>query len=131
MKEGSNYIVLHLFVFILIIFTSINGSNSSFVSALEKDYSNFREKVSKAYTKKFCNSIGFGLSKDSALNFSIQENTKVFKKKKEMANINRELLAEEIAISVVENCGYPINLKGEKGIEEFKIEYLAKEKELN
>ena len=32
-----------------------------------------------------------------------------------------ELLANEIASSVVDQCGYPLNLSGEKGIIEFKI----------
>ena len=40
--------------------------------------------------------------------------------------INKELLAEEIGIEVVEKCGYPINLSGEKGILEFKNYYLSK-----
>ena len=88
-----------------------------------------RRKVSQSYTKKFCNSIGFGLSKDSAMNFSLKENNQVFNKRKEFKNINKELLAEEIAIEVVEKCGYPINLSGEKGILEFKSYYISKDKE--
>ena len=55
------------------------------------------------------------------MNFSFEENKQVFQKRKEFNNMNKELLAEEIAISVVEKCGYPINLSGEKGILEFKI----------
>ena len=47
-----------------------------------------------------------------------------------MIDINKEILAETIAISVIEKCGYPINLMGEKGIEEFKIYYLSKDKEI-
>ena len=61
------------------------------------------------------------------MNFSIEENNKVFEKKKEMKSINKELLAEEIANSVIEKCGYPINLYGEQGIEEFKSYYLSKD----
>ncbi|WP_225866551.1 hypothetical protein [Prochlorococcus sp. MIT 0801] len=99
------------------------------LSAAEIDPSVFIKKVSKSYTKKFCNAIGFGLSKESAMNFSLEENKQVFKKKKEINNINKELLAEEIAISVVEKCGYPINLLGEKGITEFKNYYLSKDQE--
>ena len=63
------------------------------------------------------------------MNFSIEENKQVFKKRKEINNINKELLAEEIAISVIEQCGYPINLTGEKGIQEFKSYYLSKDEE--
>ena len=63
------------------------------------------------------------------MNFSFEENKQVFKKRKEINNINKELLAEQIAISVIETCGYPINLSGEEGILEFKSYYLTKDKE--
>ena len=46
-----------------------------------------------------------------------------------MSTINKDELAEEIAISVIEKCGYPINLYGEEGILEFKSYYLSKDKE--
>ena len=62
------------------------------------------------------------------MNFSFEENKQVFKKRKEMSNINTELLAEEIAISVLEKCSYPINHTGEKGVQDFKNYYLIKEK---
>ena len=65
------------------------------------------------------------------MKFSIEENKQVFKKRKEMKNINKELLAEEIAISVIEKCGYPIKLTGEKGILEFKSYYLSQDKEFS
>ena len=98
--------------------------------ALASDDSSLIKKVSKSYTKKFCNAIGFGLSKESAMDFSIAENKQVFNNKKNINFISKELLAEEIASSVIETCGYPINLFGEKGIQEFKSYYLAKDKEL-
>ncbi len=61
------------------------------------------------------------------MNFSFEENKQVFKKRKEINNINKELLAEKIAISVVDKCGYPLNISGEKGILEFKAYYLSKD----
>ena len=99
--------------------------------ASESENSTFIKKFSKSYTNKFCNSIGFGLSKESAMNFSIEENMKVFKKRKEMKNINKESLAGELATSVIEQCGYPINLSGEEGILEFKSYYLEKDEEIS
>ena len=63
------------------------------------------------------------------MNFSLQENNQVFNNRKGFKNINKEVLAEEIAIGVIEKCGYPINLSGEKGIIEFKNYYLSKDKE--
>ncbi len=101
--------------------------NTDSLYASESDAQKLRAKVSRSYTNKFCNAIGFGLSKESAMDFSIAENKQVFKKRKGIYSIDKELLAEEIAISVIEECGYPINLSGEKGIMEFKNYYLTKD----
>ena len=129
MKKKLWKLICRLFAFIFIIFsTSFFQAETLF--ALEKNNSILIKKISKSYTKKFCNSIGFGLSKESAMNFSIKENNQVFKNKKDFSAINKELLAEEVAISVVEKCGYPINLSGEEGIIEFKKYYLSRDKEL-
>ena len=129
MREKLKKTTFMLFAFIFIIFSTINGFQTQQLFASEIDESILIKKVSQSYTKKFCNSIGFGLSKESAMNFSLKENNQVFKKRKEFNNIDKELLAEEIAIAVIEKCGYPINLSGDKGIEEFKNYYLAKEQE--
>ena len=129
MLKKTKLILIELIVFILIIFSTTIGSNKVIASTTTNDASKLMNKVSKSYSNKFCNSIAFGLSKESAMNFSIKENNQVFKKRKNINNINKELLAEEIAISVIENCGYPINLSGEKGILEFKSYYLSKDKE--
>ncbi len=127
MKEGFKKVSYGFFILLITIILSSN-INVKIVSATEKYDAKLIEKISKDYTKKFCNSIAFGLSKESAMNFSIAENKQVFKNKKGVNKIDKELLAEKIAISTVENCGYLINLKGEKGIEEFKSYYLDKEK---
>tara|TARA_B100000214_G_scaffold185603_1_gene133838 strand:- start:104 stop:505 length:402 start_codon:yes stop_codon:yes gene_type:complete len=127
MKDKFKKISLRLITFIFLIFSTSIIFHSEELFALDKDNSILIKKVSKSYTKKFCNSIGFGLSKESAMNFSLKENNQVFNKKKEFNDIDKELLAEKIAIDVVEKCGYPINLSGEKGILEFKSYYLSKD----
>ena len=119
-----------LFLFITIITTNIFSLNIDIASASEPKESKLIEKISKDYTNKFCNSIGFGLSKESAMNFSLIENKKVFEKKKDIRNIDPILIAEKISISVIEKCGYPINLTGESGINEFKTYYLQKYNDL-
>tara|TARA_Y100001968_G_C19159114_1_gene619906 strand:- start:324 stop:770 length:447 start_codon:yes stop_codon:yes gene_type:complete len=88
------------------------------------------ERVSKDYTNKFCNSIAFGLSKESAMQFANKENNMIFKKRKGMDTLNQDSLAHLISISVVENCGYLINLKGEKGIIGFEKDYISMNKSL-
>ena len=129
MREKLKKLIIRLLAIISIMCSTLIFFQTEVIYASESDQSVFIKKVSKSYTNKFCNSIGFGLSKESAMNFSIEENKQVFKKRKEINSINKELLAEEIAIAVIEKCGYPINLSGEKGILEFKNYYLSKDKE--
>ena len=129
MRERLKKKISILFSFLFIFFITLITFNGEVLYASENDNSIFLKKVSNAYTKKFCNSIGFGLSKESAMNFSLQENKQAFKKRKEINNVNKELLAEEIAISVVEQCGYPLGLFREEGIIEFKNYYLSKDYE--
>ena len=129
MRDKLKKINLRLSAIIFIMFSILIIFNAEEIYALESVNSVLIKKVSKSYTQKFCNSIGFGLSKESAMNFSLKENNQVFKKRKEFNNLNKELLAEEIAIAVVEKCGYPINLSGENGILEFKDYYISKDKD--
>ena len=129
MRDKLKKINLRLFAIIFMMFSILTIFNAEEIYALESVNSVLIKKVSKSYTQKFCNSIGFGLSKESAMNFSLKENNQVFKKRKGFNNLNKELLAEEIAIAVVEKCGYPINLSGENGILEFKDYYISKDKD--
>tara|TARA_Y100001968_G_scaffold328639_1_gene376221 strand:+ start:1638 stop:2030 length:393 start_codon:yes stop_codon:yes gene_type:complete len=129
MKDKLKRITLRLLVFILSISSTLIIFNTEELYATESVDSILIKKVSQSYTKKFCNSIGFGLSKESAMNFSLKENNQVFNKRKGFNDIDKELIAEEIAIAVVEKCGYPINLSGEKGVLEFKNYYLSKDKD--
>ena len=129
MKEKSNKIAFRQIILILFIFSTSIIFYTERLYASESADSVLIKKVSDSYTKKFCNSIGFGLSKESAMNFSLKENNQVFIKKKEFKNIDKELLADKIATAVVAKCGYPINLSGEQGVLEFKTYYLSKDQE--
>ena len=129
MKEKLNKIAFRLLMLTFFIFSTSIIFHTERLYASESADSVLIKKVSDSYTKKFCNSIGFGLSKESAMNFSLKENNQVFNKKKGFNNINKELLADKIALEVVEKCGYPINLSGEQGILEFKTYYLSKDQE--
>ena len=126
-KKEFKKIIKFIFALSFLICSTLIIFHTEKLYASESVESVLINKVSKSYTQKFCNSIGFGLSKESAMNFSLKENNQVFKKRKGFNYINKELLAEEIAISVVNKCGYPIDLSGEKGILEFKNYYLSKD----
>ena len=129
MNDKFKKITSMLFAFILFIYSTLAIVHTEELYASESNDSVLLKKVSQSYTKKFCNSIGFGLSKESAMNFSLAENNQVFNKRKDFNHINKELLAEEIANAVVIKCGYPINLSGEKGVKEFKSYYLSRDQD--
>ena len=126
MKDPLKKIIFRILPLIIIITTFTISFNVKTVSAEADQSSNLIKKITRDYTNKFCNSIAFGLSKESAMKFSLEENKKVFKKRKGIKDIDKELLVEEIANSIVENCGYPLDLSGETGIQEFKNYYQSK-----
>ena len=130
MNYALKKIISRLFAFVFFISSTLIIFHTEKLYASESAESALTKKISKSYTKKFCNAIGFGLSKESAMNFSLKETNQEFKKRKEFNNLNKDLLSETISIAVIEKCGYPIKLKGEKGIQEFKNYYLSKQNEL-
>ena len=129
MNNAFKKIISKLFAFVFFISSTLIIFHTEKLYASESAESALTKKISKSYTKKFCNAIGFGLSKESAMNFSLKETNQEFKKRKEFNNLNKDLLSETISIAVIEKCGYPLNLVGDKGIEEFKNYYLTKDSE--
>tara|TARA_Y100001968_G_C18912520_1_gene505918 strand:+ start:91 stop:453 length:363 start_codon:yes stop_codon:yes gene_type:complete len=68
------------------------------------------ERISKDFSKKFCNGIAFGLSQESAMNFAMKENMAIFKKKKGIENIDNKTLIAKVSMSVIDKCGYTLDL---------------------
>ena len=130
MKQKIKKLIGSFFLF-FILSGNIFFIQTDIAYSLEAKDSNLIEKISKDYTKKFCNSIGFGLSKESAMNFSYKENKQIFNKRKGIQNIDKEILANKIGLSVVDGCGYQLNLYGEEDIEEFANLYLSVDTERN
>ncbi len=128
MKQKIKKLIGSFFLFV-ILSGNIFFNQTDIANSLEANDSNLIEKISIDYTKKFCNSIGFGLSKESAMRFSFSENKEIFKNRKGIQNIDQELLSQKIASSVIDGCGYQLNLYGEKDIEEFANYYLSIERD--
>ena len=127
-REKVKNLFFESFPFLLIVIMVFFTFDVNLVLASDNQIPSLVNKIAKDYTKKFCNSIAFGLSKESAMNFSTSENKKVFKNRKGIDKIDKDLIAEEIARSVVYSCGYPIGMSGEKGVLDFKNFYLSKDK---
>ena len=126
--KASKKITFVILSIVFIFSLSFGLFNLKVFAYSEKQNNQLIDKISKDYTKKFCNGIGFGLSKESAMNFANKENNLTFHNKKGIDTINKELLANNIAISIIDTCGYPLNLKGEEGIKKFKNDYLSMNK---
>tara|TARA_Y100001968_G_scaffold331888_1_gene388113 strand:- start:664 stop:1083 length:420 start_codon:yes stop_codon:yes gene_type:complete len=113
-------------ILITIIITLLLHSPPSFASQSSlKEIDMLTLKLSKNYTNKFCNGIGFGLSKESALTFAIKENIQTFKNRKGISQINFNEVSDQVALGVIDKCGPAIGLSGKDGIEEFKDDFIA------
>ena len=84
MIDTLKKVFLRLFTLIFTIYSMLILLQTESLSAAEGIDNKLINKVSQSYTKKFCNAIGFGLSKESAMDFSLAENKQVFKKRKEL-----------------------------------------------
>ena len=107
-------------IFVFIIFKSFN---SSYVLAAEIEQSKiiqFQDKFSNNISRKFCNSIGFGLSRESSLKFSLIESNKEMAKSKFYNYLNKDKIIDQISTSIVDDCGYTLDLIGQKGVDVFR-----------
>ena len=85
-----------------------------------------QNRISKNFSKKFCNAIQNGLSKDEAMTSSIvkTENIVSFSYNPQKKWIEKEDLANQISINVVNECGWSFGLVGKEGINYFKSYFL-------
>ena len=85
-----------------------------------------QNRISKNFSKKFCNAIQNGLSKDEAMTSSIvkTENIVSFSYNPQKKWIEKEDLANQISIQVINKCGWSFGLIGKEGIDYFKSYFL-------
>ena len=85
-----------------------------------------QSRISNNFSKKFCNSIQNGLSKDEAMTSAIinTENIVSFSYNPQKKWIEKEDLANQISIKVINECGWSFGLVGREGINYFKSYFL-------
>ena len=85
-----------------------------------------QNRISKNFSKKFCSEIQNGLSKDEAMTSSIikTENIVSFSYNPQKKWIEKEDLANQISIKVINDCGWSFGLMGKEGIDYFKSYFL-------
>ncbi len=85
-----------------------------------------QRRISRNFSKKFCNAINNGLSKDEAMSSAIikTENIVSFLYNPQKKWLEKEDLANQISIKVINDCGLSFGLIGKEGIDYFKSYFL-------
>ena len=112
------------FVFFVVVFLHPLSTFASHTS--DPTVSLLQNRISKNFSKKFCNAIQNGLSKDEAMRSSIvkTENIVSFSYNPQKKWIEKEDLANQISIKVINDCGWSFGLMGKEGIDYFKSYFL-------
>lgn len=85
-----------------------------------------QNRISNNFTRKYCKAIDSGFSKDEAMRSAIidTENIVAFSLNPQKKFILKDNLANQIAIKVINKCGWTFGLDGKEGINYFKNYFL-------
>ena len=85
-----------------------------------------QNRISNNFSKKYCKSIKNGLSKDEAMTSAIikTENIVSFSYNPQKKWIEKDNLAREISLKVVNDCGWSFGLVGKEGVNYFMNYFL-------
>ena len=85
-----------------------------------------QSRISNNFSRKYCMAIKNGLSKDEAMTSTIikTENIVSFSYNPQKKWIEKEDLANQISLEVINNCGWSFGLSGKEGVEYFKNYFL-------
>ena len=85
-----------------------------------------QNRISYNFSKKYCNAIKNGFSKDEAMKSAIvkTENIIAFSYNPQKKWIEKDDLANQISLQVVNDCGWSFGLIGKEGVDYFKSYFL-------
>ena len=85
-----------------------------------------QNRISNNFSRKYCKSIQNGLSKDEAMKSAIvkTENIISFSYNPQKKWIEKDDLANQISLKVVNDCGWSFGLIGKEGVDYFKSYFL-------
>ena len=116
-------------LFLSFFFFVIYFLNPSIGLAFEKSdpsVSLLQNRISNNFSKKYCKSIQNGFSKDEAMKSAIvkTENIISFSFNPQKKWIEKEDIAKQISVQVVNDCGWSFGLIGKEGVDYFKSYFL-------
>ena len=115
--------------FLGLFFVVINLLNPSLGLAFDTSdpsVSLLQNRISNNFSRKYCNAIQNGFSKDEAMKFAIvkTENIISFSYNPQKKWIEKDDLANQISLQVVNECGWSFGLIGREGVNYFKSYFL-------
>ena len=127
---GINIIFYILFKFFLLLFVFaiylLNPPIGLAFNRSDPSVSLLQNRISNNFSRKYCKAIQNGFSKDEAMKSAIvkTENIISFNFNPQKKWIEKDDLANQISLKVVNDCGWSFGLIGKQGVEYFKSYFL-------
>ena len=104
----------------------LNPLISMALNTSDPSVSLLQNRIANNFTRKFCNAINNGLSKDEAMTKAIikTENIISFSYNPQKKWIEPDDLANQISLQVINDCGWSFGLVGKEGVNYFKSYFL-------
>ena len=114
------------FCFALQVVLFLNPLKVEALNTSDPSVSLLQSRISNNFSKKYCNAIQNGFSKDEAMKSAIikTENIISFSYNPQKKWIEKDDLANQISLQVVNNCGWSFGLIGKEGVNYFKSYFL-------
>ena len=115
-----------LFVLLLLLIFQFKPAIGLAFDTSDPSVSLLQNRISNNFSKKYCNAIQNGFSKDEAMKSAIikTENIISFSYNPQKKWIEKSDLANQISLQVVNNCGPSFGLIGKDGVNYFKSYFL-------
>ena len=123
------FVALLKFLFVLFFFIKCFLLNPLTVIAFDSSdpsVSLLQNRISNNFSRKYCKAVQNGFSKDEAMKSAIvkTENIISFSYNPQKKWIEKDDLANQISLQVVNDCGWSFGLIGKEGVEYFKSYFL-------
>ena len=119
--------MLKLFFGLFLLIVSLFSPSIGFAyNTSDPSVSLLQNRISNNFSSKYCKAIQNGFSKDEAMKSSIvkTENIISFSYNPQKKWIEKDDLANQISLQVVNNCGWSFGLIGREGVDYFKSYFL-------
>ena len=112
--------------FLFLLFVLLHPLDTFASHTSDPTVSLLQNRISKNFSNKFCSAIQNGLSKDEAMTSAIvkTENIFAFSYNPQKKWIEKEDLANQVSIKVINDCGWSFGLIGKEGIDYFKSYFM-------